>query len=126
MPLFESAKLNFRLPGDTKDQNITLLKDLLPTSQAQIKVNRDLIVDDNDINRLILGKYLKRLGVEYDTACNGYEAVKLALLYEYDIIWMDIKMSVCNGLTATYFLTHMCQYKGKIYGTTGYADGNKL
>ena len=116
MPLFESKQYY-------NAQNMLLLKELsTESSVARTKVHRDLIVDDNAINRFILGKYLKRLNVESDTASNGYEAVKLARLYDYDIIWMDIKMAICDGLTATYFLRHNCQYTGKIYGTTGYAD----
>ena len=57
-----------------------------------------LVVDDNAINRLILGNLLKKYGAAVEEACNGKEALFLAIKKDYDIIFMDIQMPVMDGL----------------------------
>ncbi len=69
-----------------------------------------------------MSRCLSSLHIEHDIVNDGYAAIENALQYEYNIIWMDIKMPVCNGLSAAYFLRNKCGYKGLIYGTTGFAD----
>ncbi len=101
-----------------------ILYDLLNAHHGQptTKVHKDLVVDDNDVNRYIMSRCLSSLHIEHDIVNDGYAAIENALQYEYNIIWMDIKMPVCNGLSAAYFLRNKCGYKGLIYGTTGFAD----
>lgn len=123
MPWFKKDP-DFKLPYDDKSTDTALLYDLLNKyhGQPRFKVKKDLVVDDNDINRYIMSRYLTSLHVEHDIVNDGYVAIENALQWEYDIIWMDIKMPVCNGLSAAYFLRNKCGYKGLIYGTTGFAD----
>lgn len=69
---------------------------------AEKKINT-LIVDDSGIVRAMLGQVLgddKRFNV-LDTAENGQIAVEKNELYEPDLITMDIKMPVMDGITAT-------------------------
>lgn len=66
------------------------------------KINT-LIVDDSGIVRAMLGQVLgddKRFNV-LDTAENGQIAVEKNELYQPDLITMDIKMPVMDGITAT-------------------------
>lgn len=62
---------------------------------------RTLLVDDEPVNRLVLGKLLGRLGCQVDFANNGAEGLALAQLYDFDIIFMDCRMPVMDGYTAT-------------------------
>lgn len=70
----------------------------LEPNQRQYKI---LIVDDIAINRQLLMKILNPLGFELKEANNGKEALKIWEVWEPDLIWMDIKMSVMDGYEAT-------------------------
>ena len=61
-----------------------------------------LVVDDNQINRLLISKVLKKWGATADFAENGLEAVqKIKANNHYDVVLMDILMPEMDGLEAT-------------------------
>jgi PAS domain S-box-containing protein len=60
-----------------------------------------LIVEDNNINRLILKTLLNNYNCFIDEAKNGYEAIELIQQKTYDLILMDIQMPQMDGVTAT-------------------------
>ena len=60
-----------------------------------------LLVEDNDINRLLATKLFARLGYEIETATDGTEAVESVNKAFYDIVFMDVQMNTMDGLTAT-------------------------
>ncbi|MGB0722932.1 MAG: response regulator [Gammaproteobacteria bacterium] len=60
-----------------------------------------LLVEDNEINRMVAVGMLRRMGVDVDVAINGAEAVKRVEETTYDIILMDCQMPVMDGFTAT-------------------------
>ncbi|RCH54648.1 hypothetical protein DJ568_12575 [Mucilaginibacter hurinus] len=61
-----------------------------------------LVVDDNQINRLLVNKVLKKWGATADFAENGREAVeKIEANQSYDAVLMDIHMPEMGGLEAT-------------------------
>ncbi len=62
---------------------------------------RILVVDDILENRLLLGKLLESVGFEVRQAANGQQAVDLWRTYRPHLIWMDMRMPVMDGLTAT-------------------------
>ncbi|MBU1995643.1 MAG: response regulator, partial [Candidatus Omnitrophica bacterium] len=65
----------------------------------QLKI---LEVDDDDGCSALMCIYLKELGIkEIDTAFNGEEAIEKIKKTSYDIILMDIKMPVMDGIEAT-------------------------
>jgi PAS domain S-box-containing protein len=69
-----------------------------------LKVNV-LVADDNQINRLLINKVLKKWGVQADFAENGLEAVQKTMANRnYDVILMDIHMPEMGGLEATQVL----------------------
>ncbi|WP_025695271.1 ATP-binding protein [Paenibacillus durus] len=61
---------------------------------------RVLVAEDNEINQLILKKRLEKLGHTVTIAANGREAVRSAVSIPYDIILMDVRMPVMDGLEA--------------------------
>lgn len=63
-----------------------------------------LVVDDVEHNRDVLGEAMKRIGVQVITANNGREAVEAAQREKPDIIFMDIRMPVLNGIDALHEL----------------------
>jgi signal transduction histidine kinase/AmiR/NasT family two-component response regulator len=60
-----------------------------------------LLVEDNDINRLLASKLFARLGYEIETATDGVEAIEAINKSFYDIVFMDVQMPTMDGLTAT-------------------------
>ncbi|QEK52188.1 response regulator [Pedobacter aquae] len=60
-----------------------------------------LIVDDNDINKLLIKKMLSRFELDMDFASNGQEAYDMILTKVYDIVLMDVHMPILSGLEAT-------------------------
>jgi PAS domain S-box-containing protein len=61
---------------------------------------RLLIAEDQQDNRLLLRRLLDPLGFELREASNGQEAVTLFEQWHPDLIWMDIRMPVMDGLQA--------------------------
>lgn len=61
-----------------------------------------LVVDDNQINRLLINKVLKKWGIQAEFAENGMDAVeKVTTKANYDVVLMDIHMPLMGGLEAT-------------------------
>ncbi len=57
-----------------------------------------LIVEDNLINRMMLGKYLEKNGFVAETACNGIDAMDQIQADNLpDLIVTDLKMPYMNG-----------------------------
>jgi CheY-like chemotaxis protein len=60
-----------------------------------------LVVDDVSDNRILLSLSLQDMGYRALTACDGEEAVSIALRAHPDLILMDIAMPHLDGLEAT-------------------------
>ena len=60
-----------------------------------------LLAEDNEINREIALEVLGAFGFELDVVENGQEAVKAFMMNEYNLVFMDIRMPIMDGLEAT-------------------------
>ncbi|MEW9797093.1 ATP-binding protein [Alteromonas sp. CYL-A6] len=61
-----------------------------------------LLVEDNHINQVVTGEMLTNLGLTYDVAENGEQAVdKVRQRGHYDLVLMDVQMPVMDGYAAT-------------------------
>jgi two-component system sensor histidine kinase/response regulator len=60
-----------------------------------------LVVDDNKMNLMIAGRFLKRWNAQVQEALNGQVAVDMVNHNSYDLIIMDLQMPVMNGFEAT-------------------------
>ncbi|WP_109697661.1 ATP-binding response regulator [Chitinophaga deserti] len=56
-----------------------------------------LIADDNDMNNLLLAKFLRRMGCRVSMAVNGLEALRQAAHATPDVIILDYHMPVMDG-----------------------------
>ena len=59
-----------------------------------------LIAEDNDSN-FVLMSYILKKHYQFERAKNGQEAVEMVDKGQYDIVLMDIKMPIMDGLEAT-------------------------
>ena len=55
------------------------------------------MVDDTQINLKVVTKLLKNTKINVDTAESGEEALRLVREHEYDVIFLDHKMSGMDG-----------------------------
>ena len=60
-----------------------------------------LMAEDNNINVLVLRRFLEKWGVNYEVAANGKIAVQKIKETEFDLILMDIHMPEMDGEEAT-------------------------
>jgi len=59
-----------------------------------------LIADDNEVNRNVLSQMLSNLGIEVIEVENGQQAVQMFREQKPDVVFMDIRMPVMDGLEA--------------------------
>jgi len=70
-------------------------------SPASGFVGRVLVVEDNSINRLIAGKLLQRLGLQFEYAEDGAEALEKLTSTRFDLVLMDCLMPRLDGFATT-------------------------
>ena len=59
-----------------------------------------LVAEDNDSNFILMTYILKKF-YQFERAKNGQEAVDMVEKGEYDLVLMDLKMPIMDGLQAT-------------------------
>jgi signal transduction histidine kinase/CheY-like chemotaxis protein/HPt (histidine-containing phosphotransfer) domain-containing protein len=84
---------------------------ILPKDFPKLKI---LVVDDIKENIDVIKMYLKDYPVQIQTAENGAEALEYFAADVFDLIMMDIRMPVMDGITATKEIRH----KEKLGATT--------
>ncbi|MCG6188772.1 hybrid sensor histidine kinase/response regulator [Maribellus maritimus] len=65
-----------------------------------------LIADDTEFNRFLLKGILKKWGTKFEEVTNGNKVVEAALLNNFDLIFMDLRMPGKNGFEATKEILH--------------------
>ncbi|MBA4804871.1 MAG: response regulator [Brevundimonas sp.] len=69
-----------------------------PTPHETLHV---LVVDDNATNRFVAGKVLELFGCSHETAVDGRDALERMREGRFDLVLMDVKMPVMDGVEAT-------------------------
>lgn len=78
-----------------------ILNSKAPTRKADAKSSTILLVEDNEINRVVAREMLMAAGHKVTEATNGQIAVDLARTQAFDLILMDISMPIMDGRAAT-------------------------
>lgn len=60
-----------------------------------------LLVEDNEINTIVAGKFMKKWDLDIDYAIHGIEALEKVEKNEYDIVLMDLQMPKMDGYEAS-------------------------
>jgi signal transduction histidine kinase/ActR/RegA family two-component response regulator len=57
-----------------------------------------LVVDDNEMNRMVLAAFLTKVGIPFAEAANGHEALELIRGRDFDLVLLDIQMPDISGI----------------------------
>jgi CheY-like chemotaxis protein/nitrogen-specific signal transduction histidine kinase len=73
-----------------------------PKKDTYLYQGHVMLVEDNHINQAVAGEMLTLLGLSYDIAEDGHQAVtKIINSPHYDLVLMDIQMPLMDGYEAT-------------------------
>src|SRR5882724_3906351 len=73
----------------------------MAANKTILRNKKVLLVEDNEMNRLLATTVLEHYGVKVDEAFNGAIAVQKIKENKYDLVLMDVEMPVMDGLEAT-------------------------
>jgi PAS domain S-box-containing protein len=86
------------IPGKESD---LLVNDETVSNIAVLQGKKILLVEDNEMNRLVAIAVLNNYGAVVSEATNGAEAVEAVKKNHYDLVLMDMQMPVMDGFEAT-------------------------
>ncbi|KAB7727668.1 PAS domain S-box protein [Rudanella paleaurantiibacter] len=92
-----TVRLSFPI-GHTADMN---KQEQLTPQEGFLPGKRILLVEDNEMNRLVVKMILKPYNVQITEVVNGKQAVSTLLQESFDLVLMDVQMPVMDGLEAT-------------------------
>ena len=99
-------------------------KPSVPTEEVVYEFEEELkilLVDDNEMNRMMARAILERKKFEVDEVENGKEALTQLGKKEYDLILMDIMMPEMDGYEATKMIRNELKLKVPIIALTANA-----
>jgi len=79
--------------------------------EVEFETSSILVVDDIQLNRKLIIESLKEQNITLYEASNGQEAIDIVKKFKPNLILMDIKMPIMDGLEATKILKKDLRYK---------------
>lgn len=89
------------------DVEISVSPEALESASDPTHIEKDLrgglilLAEDNEINVLVIGEYLKQWNARFDVAENGKIAIEKAKEQQYELVLMDLQMPEMDGYEAT-------------------------
>lgn len=91
-------RFTLNLPRASHEMRAAAMQMAGPTPHATLHV---LVVDDNATNRFVAGKVLELFDCSFEAVEDGQQAVDTVQSGAFDLVLMDIKMPVMDGVEAT-------------------------
>lgn len=109
----KGALFYFELPFEKAKQETSndLSKNV---SFNQLKYHNVLVVEDIILNQQVMKTLLDQFDLSYSFANNGEEAIHKIEKNNFDLVFMDIRMPVMNGIDATRILREEKHFKNAI------------
>ena len=73
-----------------------------------------LLVEDDEINRLMTGNMLKKMGLSFDVADDGVRALEVLDAHHFDLVLMDCQMPEMDGFEATRAIRNRGDQKAQV------------
>lgn len=109
--------INTDFPNNFIDNSLDLIKDNI----------RILLVEDIPVNQIIVIRFLNKLGYnQIDTADNGKICLEMLSIKQYDVILLDIKMPVINGITVFNYINQYYKDQMQVLKSDKYELNFKL
>ena len=119
------TEIMISLPLPLGDISNVVSKDVL-VNKSLLYNARILLVEDNEMNRVVACNTLKQFNVEVTEVVNGEEAVNLLKKKTFDIILMDIQMPVMDGIEATEIIRNNLKIQTPIIALSANALKTKI
>lgn len=95
---FQSMPELSRSPEDNRAVSLVTVSDFGSVTAGKTRI---LIVEDNEINQLLIKKYMEKLGFYGKSVKNGREAFEILKIEDFDLVLMDLQMPEMSGIDAT-------------------------
>ncbi|MDR6785120.1 signal transduction histidine kinase/ActR/RegA family two-component response regulator [Pedobacter africanus] len=93
------VELPYRIAPE-EEENLDLQQEQVINSD-RFKNIHVLVVDDSEMNLLVIKMIFKKLGISYDTAEGGQDALQQIEKKKYDLVLTDIQMPEMDGMELT-------------------------
>lgn len=81
--------------GDVRPSSVVTRHSIAEEKLRKIDI---LLVDDNPVKQKIMATMLKKAGLRVDTLSNGFLAVQAVGDKKYDLIFLELQMSIMSGI----------------------------
>jgi two-component system, sensor histidine kinase len=113
--------IKLTIPFSLGLENELVADETVITDNSILKGKKILLVEDNEINRLVASITLNQHGADIVEAINGVEAVEAVKSMSFDLVLMDMQMPLMDGLEATKIIRNELQSKVPVIALTANA-----
>ena len=90
--------------AEASNKDTVIHDDKVTNDSSDIPSIPVLVVDDNEVNRLVASRMLSHLGFSSDCVCSGFEAIEALKRKSYCLLLLDTKMPHMDGFETTRFI----------------------
>jgi PAS domain S-box-containing protein len=120
------SRFYFTIRLEKSNVGISAKKDSSLVNANLIAGLKVLVADDNQMNLFLVKALLEKWQAECHTANNGAEVIEILQEQKFDLILMDIRMPILDGLDASWMIRNKLHLTVPIVALTANAEPNEL